>query len=710
MSVVFSEIESVLLTWPDQLERSNSQKHTLLDAARLIRLQRWQLAEACLLASCRQSELRAQTFWLLGYLHLLRRSWKALSTLLGQVPGPTWGECPYGYLAVMLDLGADQQVSHWSWRQDSPVNHGFIGLVMIVLALHHNQLLLAKQLVDEFQDQDCLELQRLRADCLVRLGERDAALQLFRQLSRRCPQSQGLLLQFSQACSQLEWGADYIPMLRRATSQMGESAMLLPMITQAKLLKKEPGLGLRSALMHQAWLSITQVGLKDHVANKLSAYEMCGMSQWFDHIKMPSLDFCLQRDRVFASNLIFQFASVESPKSTDLAHELLDWFKKNLVSDELFSMPRKKQQGRLRVGWVTPDITFHPVARFLLNMLSQVRLSDQVDHVVVSISNNFVESSESLLPRFAACEGVSVHDLNRASANERIQKIRALSCDVVIDLAGWTGGEFQQGFLERLAPVQINYLGYFASTHNPSVDVWLGDAGVFPDSMIEPHSEDILSLPRPFLAWQPHASFPEATLPVLSAAQTGGICFGSFNANRKLSDRTLKVWGELLSQVPDARLVLKANSGSDRSTQELLRRRMSRHGLDPNRVIWLPLAETHEQHLQQYAQVDVALDCFPNGGCTTTCEALWMGVPVITLTGDRYVSRMSTSVLIGAGLEDFCATSESGYLEIAKMQATRLSWLRENRAFWREKVINSPLGDARDLMIHMTQAFFQLCR
>jgi predicted O-linked N-acetylglucosamine transferase (SPINDLY family) len=125
-------------------------------------------------------------------------------------------------------------------------------------------------------------------------------------------------------------------------------------------------------------------------------------------------------------------------------------------------------------------------------------------------------------------------------------------------------------------------------------------------------------------------------------------------------------------------------------------------------VIWLPLAGTHREHLQQYRHVDVALDSFPNGGCTTTCEALWMGVPVITLTGTHYVSRMSTAVLQGAGMADWCASSTQHYVSLAKQQADRLSELRQNRDRWRSQVMHHPLGDAADLMHHLEHAFVEL--
>ena len=109
--------------------------------------------------------------------------------------------------------------------------------------------------------------------------------------------------------------------------------------------------------------------------------------------------------------------------------------------------------------------------------------------------------------------------------------------------------------------------------------------------------------------------------------------------------------------------------------------------------------------LNQYAQIDIALDPFPNGGCTTTCEALWMGVPTITLTGTSYVSRMSTAVLHGADLSSLCANSIEEYISLALQYAQKLSWLRQNRDYWRFKIINNPLGDAQSLMSALESSF-----
>ena len=171
----------------------------------------------------------------------------------------------------------------------------------------------------------------------------------------------------------------------------------------------------------------------------------------------------------------------------------------------------------------------------------------------------------------------------------------------------------------------------------------------------------------------------------------------SFN-NDRASDQTLQCWSEILSRIPGSQLVLKATASNDFKTMNLLRKRMLSNGLDPSRIIWLQRTDSSNDHLLQYSQIDIALDTFPNGGCTTTCESLWMGVPTITYVGKAYVSRMSTAVLYGANLKFLCATSISQYIEIAINLASNLRWLRQNRDYWRSSLQNNPLGDCSSLL------------
>ena len=187
------------------------------------------------------------------------------------------------------------------------------------------------------------------------------------------------------------------------------------------------------------------------------------------------------------------------------------------------------------------------------------------------------------------------HDLSTLSNDDCLARIRDLNLDVAIDLAGWTGGFAPSLFASRIAPTQINYLG-FASTGLPEMDYWLGDTHLFPDTFREWHSETIWKLPRCFLAWYPFDNLPEGRVPIQSAPSSVDVIFGSFNHVRKLSEPTLRLWGRILQMVPGSRLALKAYTSDDPGTATLLKRRMIRCGLDVDRVLWLPTTTSPEEH------------------------------------------------------------------------------------------------------------------
>ena len=160
------------------------------------------------------------------------------------------------------------------------------------------------------------------------------------------------------------------------------------------------------------------------------------------------------------------------------------------------------------------------------------------------------------------------------------------------------------------------------------MDYWLGDSSLFPSNTNEWCTEKLWRLPRSFIAWNPPHYLIESSIDVGPPPEASGIRFGCFNHLRKISDGCLLIWSKILDAVPDSRLVLKGTTNFDSGSTELTRRRFMRQGIDPSRIDWLPLTPTPQEHLQQYSYMDIALDCFPNTGCTTTCESIWMGVLV----------------------------------------------------------------------------------
>ena len=555
---------------------------------------------------------------------------------------------------------------------------------------------------------DCPEMAVIRARNARLCGDLDKAFLFLVPVLERAPMLLEPYVLILNIAMQGEMSDRVMPVLRFALDRYGEHPALLGFVTTANLLKRQPGLARRSSLLQRCWGTVQN--WENHLDNHLSSYEGMGLTPWIEHIHYSlrcQSDLPLQASQLnLQSNLALQLASLGSKHSQSHLQAFLPSLKagveqRQLMESRIPLASPPKRGNRLRIGWLTSDFGHHPVGRFLLSFLEAASGHLKHDHVVISHRDRSCDHFDEQLQ---AVENVAFVDVSGYKGPNRVAAIRRVRADLILDLNGWTAGHVIPDLIARLAPVQVNYLGYFASTGLSEIDYWLGDQNLFPPHMQEWHSETIARLPRCFIAWQPSHHLPEAHASI-TKPPSGPIRFGTFNHSRKFSDHTLRLWGRILRQLPDAQLVLKAHAHGDPATQTLLLRRMHRAGLPTDRILWLPLTGTTEEHLQQYNQIDVALDCTPNGGCTTTCEALWMGVPVITLAGNCYVSRMSTAVLHGAGLSDWVATTDQAYVDLAEKQADRLKLLRAQRSQWRQQLIQSPLGDAAGLMHSLEEIF-----
>lgn len=703
-----------LLAWPDELPSPDSHELSQLEkAAILLRSRHFLESEALLLCGLISSnaELEKSWRWLHVFLCLCQRRFEeaqASCELLDidlALPSHRFLQ-----LQIWLETGQHNKYeclsSDW-WDEE----HSFP-----LLAVSHLAVLLAKKdfseadhLLTRYPSDFCAEWVQLRSRLCALRGDFATAAVLLDRAAQRFPAHVGLLAETVKRQIDARSRQRTLPCMRLALTHHGEQPEFLESAATLKLIQREPAISRRLHLMLNAFDSVRS--LPHSSGGLINAYEQTGYVSW-----MPYLHRALASEPVESSvvkhNLCMFLASLDSriaePHTRAHVNALLKSsdFTRFASSSPLPSSALPLTDGeRLTVAWLTGDLVYHPVARFILSLFKSSAGKLEHQHVLVNLKDHHTESESGW---FANIPDLRYLDVGSLDPVGKMKAIRGLRAHVAIDLSGWTDGNFAAGFLARLAPVQVNYLGFFGSTGIPAMDTWLGDRQLFPEPMEEWHQESIFRLDRCFIAWEPHDPLPEARLPVTGAPSGHGIRFGSFNHNRKLSDATLRLWGQILDAIPDAHLVLKANHDGDQGTQILLRRRMARQGLDETRVIWLPITSTSTEHLNQYSQIDVALDCFPNGGCTTTCEALWMGVPVITLTGPSYVSRMSTAVLHGAGLSHFCAGTMQHYIDIAIEQASRLSWLRQNREYWRQMIQTNPLGDAADLMHHLENCFAYL--
>lgn len=219
----------------------------------------------------------------------------------------------------------------------------------------------------------------------------------------------------------------------------------------------------------------------------------------------------------------------------------------------------------------------------------------------------------------------------------------------------------------------------------------------------ERFSERLYNLTRCSLVYRPPEKTPEPAEPAFES--NGYITFGSFNSLSKVSSRTIALWARILNETPGSKLVLKARQSRDFGSRERVLRVFGEQGVSADRVIFKGYASSTFEHLAHYNEIDLALDTFPYNGVTTTCEALWMGVPVITLSGNHTVSRWGLSLLAAVGLEGLAAKSEDEYCSIIKNLVYSHQRLKALKTDMRDRLISSPLCDAKGFADAVEEAF-----
>ncbi|OIO01732.1 MAG: hypothetical protein AUJ49_07225 [Desulfovibrionaceae bacterium CG1_02_65_16] len=358
--------------------------------------------------------------------------------------------------------------------------------------------------------------------------------------------------------------------------------------------------------------------------------------------------------------------------------------------------------GPLRVGFVSGDLRGHPVGHFLEAWLpfvdpAELRLS----------AYPTVTGGDALTERIRPCfaDWTPIAGLDDAEAAARIRRDGA---HVLFDLSGHTAGNRLGVFARRPAPVQASWLGYFASTGLEQMDFLLADAIGAPEADAAHYTEILLRLPETRLCCAPPREAP-AVAP-LPARTTGRVTFGCFQNMTKIGGGVLEAWAAILATLPGARLRVQNRQLSDPAVAADLRRRLARLGVEPARVA-LCGGVDRAAYLAAHAEVDMILDTFPYPGGTTTCEALWMGVPTLTLAGRGLLGRQGACLLTAAGLPDWVAATPADY--VAKAVALTadepaLTALERLRDGLRARVAASPLFDAALFARRFTQAVWRM--
>jgi len=285
-----------------------------------------------------------------------------------------------------------------------------------------------------------------------------------------------------------------------------------------------------------------------------------------------------------------------------------------------------------------------------------------------------------------------------------VEMIRRDRIDLLVDLAGHSANNRLDAVLHRSAPVQVHWLGFAASTGAENMDYRISDEVTEPRGVSEHLStEKIWRLPRGFHAITMAEGLPEPVPP--PCLKKGYLTFGSFNNINKLGQRTLELWSRLLRAVPESRLILKHQTMEVFDSREAVRSAFALHGVDPGRLAFKGVTKLRDDHFKLYGLMDVALDPLGYNGTTTTCEALYMGVPALTLPGRTHASRVSASLLHQVGLDGWIARDEEHLFRIALAAAARPEALAQRRASLRQAFLESSLNDGIGLARALEEAY-----
>lgn len=406
------------------------------------------------------------------------------------------------------------------------------------------------------------------------------------------------------------------------------------------------------------------------------------------------------------SNLLYALNLAAEVSPEEIAAEHREWGRRyaeplaqNGKSREVDRSPGRK----LRVGFVSPDFVNHAVAYFFEPLLAH---RDRNEWEVFCYSDAAVP--DRVTQRLS---GLSDHwrDTSIVSDQNLDEIIRSDAIDVLVDLAGHTAHHRLLVFARKPAPVQVTWLGYPNTTGLTAIDYRITDAISDPPGDTDRwHTEKLRRMPRAFSCYQPPMDSP-AVAP-LPAVKAGCVMFGSFSNIAKVSEPCIALWAKVLNRVPGSHLLLKSRGLGDETFAARLRGEFRKFGIAAERIELDANLVSTSEHLRGYERVDIALDPFPYNGTTTTCEALWMGVPVVTLEGKTHVARVGASLLTRLGRPEWIAKTRDAYVERAVSLAADLERLKTIRGELRSQMAGSALCDAAGFAQEMAAAVREMWR
>lgn len=357
---------------------------------------------------------------------------------------------------------------------------------------------------------------------------------------------------------------------------------------------------------------------------------------------------------------------------------------KDLELRPYLSEPRKDR--KIRIGLVSSDFRKHSVAYFIEPLLNK---KDTTNYEYYTYANVKIPDVFSQRIANLSTKWQSILQLSDVQAAELIRNDQI---DILIDLGGHTADNRLKLFCLKPAPIQVSWLGYPDTTGLNAIDYRIADEYTEPEGAENFSSEKIIRLPGGFHCYSALADSPDVA--PLPSKKNGHITFGSFNNFAKCSNETIFLWSEIMKNVPNSKIVLKALSLGDKYVQEYAYKTFKTFGIERDRITMLARTSSLRKHFEKYGEIDIALDTYPYNGTTTSCEAMWMGVPLVSFFGPNHASRVGLSLLSHVGLQQLAAGSPEDYVNKAVALANEEELRTELRATMRQRLINSPILNA----------------
>lgn len=401
--------------------------------------------------------------------------------------------------------------------------------------------------------------------------------------------------------------------------------------------------------------------------------------------------------RVF-SNLLLTLNYMDDISQQEMFDEHKKWGgvfddPTNYIVQESCRSDKKK----LRIGYISPDFREHSVAYFIEPIIEQHN-KDKFETYAYYPSKKCDAVTARLKSFFDAW-----HDVSAMTEAEIAEAIKADEIDIMVDLAGHTANNSLLVFAKKPAPVQITYLGYPNTTGLNAIQYRITDSIADPSDQDEFYTEQLCRLPNCFLTYRPDENSPDVSDPPFFKNEY--ITFGSFNNLAKISNRVIDVWCRILEKLPNSRLLVKNPSLTDLATRERYLEKFQQSGINKERINLIGHTPTRYEHLSLYGDIDIALDTFPYNGTTTTCEALWMGVPVIVLSGECHAARVGGSLLSAVNRREWVTDTDAEYINKAIELAKDSNQLMSYRNKQRDQMKASALLDSNSFVLSLENEF-----